>query len=149
MAKVQPDDELTLERVAPKRLCEAPPGCWSYQDGINLVAAQNRHLTVAQVTRLLLPYIEPGEETADAAELLSFAFEVERFSQLALEYVRLFGNRPAMSRSLDRLCGILQTRADPGQSREQIVEETIRDLAADIKQRGLLTPPIAHREKEE
>lgn len=149
MAKVQPDDELTLERVDPKRLREAPPGCWSYQDGINLVAAQNRHLTVAQVTRLLLPYIEPGEETADAAELLSFAFEVERFSQLALEYVRLFGNRPAMSRSLDRLCGILQTRADPGQSREQIVEETIRDLAADIKQRGLLTPPIAHREKEE
>ena len=149
MRRIQSNDDLTLERANPGTVHEAPLGHWTYQDGINMIAVLNRHLTVAQITRLLLPYIESGEEVVDPAELMSFAFELERFSQLALEYVRLFGGHPAVRHALNRLCDILQTRAAPGQSHEQIVEETIRDLTADIKQRGLLTPPVCASEESE
>jgi hypothetical protein len=110
MTKNKPGSNGLVEWIDPRLLRVAHLGHYSYLDAINLVAAQNPHLTLAQVTCLLARYIERDEKLAQPTELLSFAFALEAFTLLASEYVSQFGSRPAVRQALDNLCAILEPK---------------------------------------
>jgi hypothetical protein len=97
------------EWLDPRLYRVAHLGHYSYQRAIEMVAAQNPHLTLAQVTCLLAPYIERDEKLVQPTELLGFALSLEVFTLLAAEYVPQFGDRPAVRAALDNLWAIIKT----------------------------------------
>ena len=110
MSKTKPGPNGLSEWIDPRLYRVAHLGQYSYLDAINLVAAQNPHLTLGQVTCLLAPYIERDEKLIQPTELLGFVLSLEAFTRLAQEYVPQFGDRPAVRQTLDALCAILETK---------------------------------------
>ena len=109
MSKNKPEPDGLAEWIDPRLYRVAHLGHYSYQRAIEMVAAQNPHLTLAQITRLLAPYIERDQPLAQSTELLGFALSLEVFTRLAQEYVPQFGERPAMRAALDNLWAILKS----------------------------------------